>query len=331
MIRRSLLTTVLATALLLAGCGDKPAASGPTGGLETVRFNMSWLPQGSMGGVIAAIDKGYYAEAGLKVEPMRGFGGIRTVNELDQGMFEFAYGDPVSVALNRGRGGKTRMIAPLHTRWPGGVCFVTQRHKIGRPADLAGLTLGGGQNSVMQQLVPVWLKRNGVDPAKVKILQLDPSVVATSLIEGKIDAAECWAGNSLPVFRKRAQAAGVTVDWLPYGAFDLDIYGSGLLTTEKQITDRPKLVQAFVAATRRGYAYAADHPDEVAGLMVKRYPTLDAAITREQIVETAGLIAGGGQFEAGRIDRTIGFLAEAYPDAPRPAAAGIFQTAAPAN
>lgn len=332
MIRRRLLTTGLAaSALALAGCGDHPAASRRTDGLEAVRFNMSWLPQGSMGGVIAAIDKGYYAEVGLQVTPMRGFGGIRTANELDQGMFEFAYGDPVSVALNRSRGGKTRMVAPLHTRWPAGVCFVTERRRIARPADLVGLTLGGGQNSPMQKLVPAWLKRNGVDPARVTILQLDPSVVATSLIEGKIDAAECWAGNSLPVFRKRAQQAGVTIGWLPYSAFNLDIYGSGLLTTERLLSERPETVRRFVAATQRGYAYAAEHPDEVAALMARRYPTLDLEITRQQIVETAGLTAGAEAFVPGRIERSIGFLEEAYPGEGARAVTGIFETAPPAS
>lgn len=329
MIRRFVLSAALVATLALAGCGERPAASDSA--LEAVRFNMSWLPQGSMGGVIAAIDQGYYAEAGLRVMPMRGFGGIRTANELDQGMFEFAYGDPISVALNRSAGGKTRMLAPLHTRWPAGVCFVAERRKITRPADLAGLTLGGGQNSPMQKLVPAWLKRNGVDPARVKILQLDPSVVATSLIEGKIDAAECWAGNSLPVFKKRAQQAGATIGWLPYSAFNLDIYGSGLLTTERLLAERPLMARKFVAATRRGYAYAAEHPDDVAAAMVKRFPTLDLAITRQQIVETAGLTAGVDGFAPGRVERSLAFLKEAYPGEGPLAVAGIFDTAAPAN
>ncbi len=34
-------------------------------------------PQGSMAGIFVAIDKSYFADAGLNVEPMRGFGGMR--------------------------------------------------------------------------------------------------------------------------------------------------------------------------------------------------------------------------------------------------------------
>ena len=36
-----------------------------------VTFNMSWLPQGSMSGVIVAIDQGFYREVGLEVSDAR--------------------------------------------------------------------------------------------------------------------------------------------------------------------------------------------------------------------------------------------------------------------
>ena len=163
-------------------------------------------PQGSMAGIFVAIDKGYFADAGLAVEPVRGFGGMRTANELDQGMFEFAYIDPLSVALSRAKGGKVRMIGGINMRLPAGACFVKERYKIAEPADLAGLRFGAGQSSMIQALLPAWLKDNGVDPARVEQIQLDPAIVVSSLVEGRIDAAECWLGNSLALFDKAAKA-----------------------------------------------------------------------------------------------------------------------------
>ena len=81
---------------------------------------MSWLPQGSVIGVIVALDKGYFKDAGLDVELVRGYGGNRTANELDQGQFEIGYVDPVSIMLNRSNGGKTRLVGAINTSWPGG-------------------------------------------------------------------------------------------------------------------------------------------------------------------------------------------------------------------
>lgn len=270
--------------------------SGKEGGkdLDHVRFNMGWLPQGSMAGIFVAIDKGYFADVGLEVEPMRGFGGIRTVNELDQGMFDFAYADPLSVALNRAKGGKTRMIGGINMRFPAGACFVKERHSISRPADLAGLRFGAGQSSAIQTLLPVWLTKNGVDPERVKQVQLDPAIVVTALVEGKIDAAECWLGNSVALFDKAAKAKGVTIGRVAYADFGLDVYGSGFVSRDKTIEEKPEMVRHFLAAAYQGYADAARDPKAALATIRKFHPLLDEAVTERQIRETAALMAAEG-------------------------------------
>ncbi|MCI0524545.1 MAG: nitrate ABC transporter permease, partial [Acidobacteria bacterium] len=64
-------------AIVSPACGT----SGPTGVSATrkVKVNLAWLPQGSTGGILVAIGKGFYAENGLEVETMRGYGGQRAV------------------------------------------------------------------------------------------------------------------------------------------------------------------------------------------------------------------------------------------------------------
>lgn len=300
---------------LLWGCSGSDSAGENGGSLEKVTFNMSWLPQGSMSGVIAAIDRGFYREQGLDVSTTRGFGGIRTVNELDQGMFEFGYGDPLAVILNRANGGKTRMIGAINQRWPAGLCFIVGRHSIEHPQDLAGLVAGGGQNSPVQAILPAWLEANGVARDSVDLMQLDPSVIAASLIEGFIDVGECWLGNSVAVYQKRAREAGVEVDWIEYADFNMDVYGSGLVTSEGMITERPEVVRGFVEATYAGYRWAADNQAEATTLMMKYFPTLDRDITAQQISEIISLMGAPSEFgklDKGKLENTLSFLAAAY-------------------
>jgi NitT/TauT family transport system substrate-binding protein len=324
--------TLLATVILLAACDSKPeqpaanpATAAPS--LGKVTFNMSWLPQGSMAGVIVAIDKGFYREVGLDVDAVRGFGGIRTTNEIDQGMFDFGYADPVAVVLNRAKGGGTRMVGIINDSWPAGLCFLSDKRQIKTPQDLKGLTVGGGQNSSVQAMLPPWLKRNGVPPTEVRILQLNPSVIVASLIEGKIDAAECWRGNSKPLFVKEAAAAGHTIDWIEYRAHNLDIHGSGIVTTDRMIAEKPTLVRSFVAATFRGYQFARDNPAEARAIMLKRFPQLDDKITGEQIAEITELLYAGaapGRIDLPKMERTVDFIASAYTLDKRPTAADVY-------
>ena len=282
---------------------------------DTVTFNMAWLPQGSMSGVIVAIDQGFYSELGLNVEAVRGFGGIRTVNEIDQGMFDFGYGDALAVILNRSNGGRTKLVGAINNDWPSGLCYITSRHNIETPADLEGLTVGGGQASAMQVLVPEWLELNGVARDSINLMQLDPAIVVNSLVEGQIDAGECWKANSMPIFQRRAAAADLEIDWIPYAAFGLDIYGNGIVTSEKLMEENPELVRRFLAATYRGYQWVHDNPDAATNIVTTHYPVLDKEITAQQINELMELMFGGkslGWLEEDKVSRTLDFLAGAY-------------------
>jgi len=309
---------LLSSALLMAcsPAGEEPQASAEASSqLTPVTFNMGWLPQGSMAGVIVAIDQGYYAAAGLEVEAARGFGGIRTVNEIDQGMFDFGYGDPLAVILNRTKGGKTRMVGAINDRWPAGLCFVTERQQIETPADLVGLKVGGGQSSPMQVIVPAWLELNGVNKDDVQLMQLDPAIVVGSLIEGTIDAGECWLGNSIAIFQKRAAEAGLSIDWIEYGDFNFDLYGNGIVTSEQTIQQHPERVRAFLKATYQGYEWARANPQAATDIMVKAYPVLDPAITLQQVQEISELISGPatlGWMEEAKVANTLEFLSSAY-------------------
>ncbi len=298
----------------LTACGSTERAGAPDG-LEPLTFNMAWLPQGSMSGVLVAIEQGLYREAGLEVEAVRGFGGIRTVNEIDQGMFDFGYGDPVAVILNRSQGGRTKMVGAINQTWPAALCYVKGRHDIQRPADLRGLTVGGGRSSPMQVLLPLWLRKNSVEPDDVTVLQLDPAVVTASLVEGQIDAGECWRANSIPLFQKRAKEAGVEIGWIEYGAFGLDIYGNGLVASETLIEEKPDVVRRFLRATYQGYAFALDNPEEATRIVLEHYPVLDPEVTRQQIDALEPLMVGGaklGWLEAAKVERTLDLVADAY-------------------
>ena len=175
---------------------------------EKVVFNMSWLPQGSSVGMAVAVDRGWFKEVGLDVSMMRGYGGNRTANELDQGQFDVGYVDPSSVMLNRANGGKDSDDRSYQYGMAGGVCYQSKLRQVKSLDDLAGLRMGGGSASPVQNIVPAWLDLNGKPRDFIRMLRLDPAVVDASLIEGKTDLAECWRASNRAVLKKQANAAG---------------------------------------------------------------------------------------------------------------------------
>jgi NitT/TauT family transport system substrate-binding protein len=286
---------------------------------EKVTFNMSWLPQGSVVGVAVAADQGWFKQAGLDVSIIRGYGGNRTANELDHGQFEVGYVDPISLVLNRGNGGKIRLIGAINTKWPGGICFAPSRHNIKTFDDMKGLQMGGGSASPVQQVVPAWLEMNGKPRDFIRMLRLDPAVVDVSLVEGKIDLAECWRASNRSVIKKQAKAAGIDIGWIEYEAYKLNAYGSGFAAREETIEKKPDMLRKFLAASYRGYQFAQSKPDEAADIMVKMFPTLDRGVVLDQIKDINELVVdkdaagkGLGFLRDDRMASTLAFVDKAF-------------------
>ena len=309
---------LLRNTLALAGAA---LAGSAAPALDKVKFNLAWLPQGSTGGVPVAQAKGYYAEAGLEVQAQRGYGGQRTVNEIDQGLFEFGYGDPISVMLNRAGGGKTVMVGAINTVWPAALCYVEspKRKPLRTLADLKGLSLGGGAASPLQNIVPAWLAANGLPATHLKLLRLDPAVINPSFLEGKIDLAECWEGANKPLLESLAARDGKKIAALPYRNFNLNIYGNGIVASEALVQRNPELVKRFVQATYRGYELMRQNPEEAADLIMAGNKLLNREILLRQIKETVAIISDPGAdnsklgyIRADRMHGTIEFAKKAF-------------------
>ena len=271
--------------------------------LEKITYNMSWLPQGSSIGAIVAQAQGYYKEAGLDVNIVRGYGGNRTANELDQGQFEFAYVDPISLALTRSNGGHVRLVGAVNTTWPARVCYVEKNGKRLTLDDMKGMTMGGGSASPVHNIVPTWLEMNGKPRDYIRLLRMDPAVVDAALVEGKIDLAECWKGSNVATILKQAGAAGVKIGWIEYSDYGLNAYGSGLATTDERIAKNPDLVRRFLKATYRGYQFAIDKPDAAVDVMLKAFPTVDRNVGLQQIREIDQIIV-----DPNARDKALGYL-----------------------
>ena len=151
------------------------------------------------------------------------------------------------------------------------------------------------------------------------MLRMDPAVVDVSLIEGGIDLAECWRGSNRAVIQKYARDAGVSVGWLEYADYGVDMYGSGIVSSDPFIQENPDTVERFIQATYRGYAYAITNPERATEILLSAYSTLDPVITAQQVTETADLIidpvAGNsnlGWFREDRMLNTMGFIDRAF-------------------
>jgi NitT/TauT family transport system substrate-binding protein len=305
-------------ALLTCMCAAVVTAA-PAFGQEKVTYSMGWLPQGSSIGVIVAQERGFFRDLGLDVKIVRGYGGPRVANELDQRQIEFGYVDPITIALHRSNGGKTKMIGAINTRWPASICWLTNRMQPKSIDDLRGKKLGGGSSSQVFNVLPYWLEINGKPRDLITLVRLDPAVVDTSFIGGRIDLAECWKASNRVVIQKLARDAGVEVGWMDYADFGLDVYGSGFATSDAMIAEKPETVRRFLRASYHGFEFAQANPEQATAMLVKMFPTSDRAITLAQVKEIGELLndpqvraQGLGYIREDRMTSTLNFVDKAF-------------------
>ena len=236
---------------------------------EKITYNMAWLPQGSSIGTIVAAQRGWFKEAGLDVDIVRGYGGGRTANELDQGQFEIGYVDPISLVLNRNNGGKIRLVGAINTQWPGGICYVVrQGHKKSlddmRGCSLAAFCFAGAQR------VPAWLEMNGKPRDFIRLVR-QSGRGGHLAHRGQGRLAECWLASNWPLLRKQAKVAGVAIDWIAT-AISASMPMAAALRLAR--IHRKSRSRAISCAHPIGVRFRPLNPDQAADIAVKMFPTL---------------------------------------------------------
>ncbi len=242
---------------------------------QDVKLLLDWVPTGDYAAFYAALDRGFYKEAGLNVTIERGFGSSDTVTKLATGVAPFGVADIAAVMTGRARSQTpVKAIASVFTRPPHSV-FVLADSGIRTFKDLEGKSLAGAPGSSVRLFLPLVLKRNNVDISKVNLINSEPATMGPLLISGKANAVTGFLANQ-PRFASMAKEAGKEVRVLQF-AETLQIYGNALIASDTTISKNPDLARKFVAATLRGIEFARVNPRGAVESMAKLVTGLDPA------------------------------------------------------
>lgn len=241
--------------------------------LTKLKVALDWTPNTNHTGLYTAKDLGYYAEEGLDVEIVQpGAAGADTM--VTSGEAAFGIGAQESLTLARLQGVPLVSIAAIIQHNTSGFAAPVDRN-IKSPKDFEGKTYGGWGSPAEEAAMKAIMDPKGGDVKKVKIVNIGEADYFTA-VKRDIDFAwifYAWTGVE-------AELRGEPLDmlYLKDYAPQLDYYTPILTTSEKQISDNPELVKAFLKATSKGYQYAIDNPEDAAAILTKAVPDLDAKL-----------------------------------------------------
>ncbi len=276
-----LLTWFLAGAvavLLLAGAGNAVAAP------RHVLLQLKWYHQFQFAGYYAAKSHGYYDAAGLDVDIIEGAPDRPPTSEVVDGKADFGVQDGGDLLNARLHGAPVVALAVVFQHSP--YVIVSLKSKgIRTPSDLIGRVVMDRSRGSSPLLA--LLKREGIrvskdgDPSAVTIRRHTWSL--QDLLDGRVDAMSAYVTDE-PL---RLEHMGVEVSLLRPVDYGIDFYGDTLFTSEKMVASDPAMVEAFRAASMRGWDYAMAHPEELADQIVAM-PTANAnRMSRDMLLEEA--------------------------------------------
>jgi putative hydroxymethylpyrimidine transport system substrate-binding protein len=283
-------------AVAVSGCGSSaaPAGASQTSTLTDVTLIMDWVPWVLDIPVDVAQAKGYYAEAGIKVDQQVPAGATDVVKFVSTGRAEFGlYYSPDTVAA-AAEGAPLVSVASLMSHAPVGVA-VAPGEKATSPKDLAGKVAGIVMIPSTRASFDTMLERGDVDPGSVKVVDPGYEIVAP-LLANKYDAVAVTQFGELV---QAEQQAG-PLDYLDFRDWGTPDYAFlDVVTNTSETQQHPETVKAFVAATLRGLEWATEHPDEAVVLYVARHPELKTDLLLAQWKAAVPSLATAGEHPAG--------------------------------
>ena len=228
--------------------------------LDRVTLQLKWHHQFQFAGYYAALEKGFYRDAGLEVEIREGGPNVDAIEDVVSGRADFGVGTSGAL-IARARGQQVVVLASVFQHSPA-ILLVPRRAGINSVFALRDRLLMDTPGS---EDIAAMLKLADVDYARMPRIKHngDPR----DLINGKADAMVAYSTNEPFVLEQLG---------VPYLAFSprasgIDFYSDNLVTSEEQIKKHPERVAAFRAASLKGWQYALSHQEEIVDLILRRY------------------------------------------------------------
>ena len=234
-------------------------ALSPVFALEKVVVQLNWKHQFQFAGYYAAIEQGYFRDAGFEVSLYELSDGQDPIASVLDGKAD--YGVAASeLVLQRAQGKPVVALAVIVQNSP--LVLLANRRKFPSIEALSDARI---------MLVPheaellAYLKREGV----ARYSAVPHSFNTDDLLAGRIDAMSGYSTDEPFLLR---QADFPYLAYTPKAA-GINFYGDTLFTAEGRIAAAPNAVRAFRAAVLLGWTYALAHPNETADLILQHYST----------------------------------------------------------
>lgn len=248
--------------------GSSAAASGASssGDRTTIRFALDWTPNTNHTGLYAALQQGWFADAGLDVEILP-YNTALPETIIDAGNAEFGISFQDSTTVAQASGADLVSVMAVLQHWATAIGVRADRADLTSPRDLDGKTYAGFGGPTEEPLLRTVIKDAG-GTGDFTTVTLGTSAYE-ALYSGNVDFTIpflAWEGIE-------AEHNGTPMKYFKYTDYGFpDAYSVVVIGNRSWLAEHPEAARAFVQTLQRGYQFAADNPDAAAQLLIDANP-----------------------------------------------------------
>ena len=241
---------------------------------EPVSVYLKWAHQYQFAGIYAALEKGFYHQAGFDVTLINRHTQLQPADAVLTNRATFSITD-ASVILRRLNKEPLVVVSTIFQHSP--LVFLTlESSNITSPHNFIGKRVMYSQDDHDASLL-----------AMFTTLSINTEDFITQPYVYDVDALSSGATDVMaayltlqPFYYQQKNIAIRVIDPASYG---IDFYGDLLIAHEDYVRANPARAKAFAEATIQGWAYALHHPEEVIDWLLNKYdsPSSHAQLTYE--------------------------------------------------
>jgi putative hydroxymethylpyrimidine transport system substrate-binding protein len=309
-----------AALLALAGCGEKSESG--DGSAEPFTVALDFYVNPDHAGLFTALDRGYFAEAGLEVDPQVPSDPSAPIRQVAAERADLAISYEPEVLLAREQGLPVIAVAALVPTPLTSMIWLPESG-IDGVEGLRGKTVATAGIPYQTDFLDAILSERGIGIDEVSQVEVGLNLLP-ALLSGR---AEAMLGGFLNVEGVDLAERGRDPTVVPVDRLGIPTYDELVLVANSdRLAEDPELVRLFIAALERGTREAVRNPEAAAAAVLAAGDGLDPELTRAEIDRTLPLLLPErqsqpfGYMEGREWERFAGFFADRGLISTRPSA-----------
>jgi NitT/TauT family transport system substrate-binding protein len=231
---------------------------------------------------------------------VQGNGLGNTAQLVANGRSEIAYADAVAVSQLIAKGAPMKVLSTVYQSNPNEVSAL-KKTGIKSIKDLAGKKVGVPSGSSQTTMLPLLLKANNLKESDVNLINMPPTAMVPSLLQGQVDAIL----GSVDSYQIQLEAQGAQTDNFMFADHGVPTVSTSIFASDSYIKSNPEVVKKFIAASLKGWYFALDNPEKAVKDLKSVFPEMNEKLATAELASIKPLLCSGGAKYIGKAEDAL--------------------------